>query len=102
MSDAGPRRIFARLILPALGGQPLDAWIEVDPSALLPAGAEPEVLTEAELRQRWACSSRTLKRLRDRAVLPCFKAGRRPTYRLADVRTVEAGTASRAARRGAR
>lgn len=79
------------------GGEPIPVEIELDPAAL--AAPAPETVSDRELVERWRCSARTVARLRDRGLLHGRKIGRRWHFPLADVRRLESGGGSRAARR---
>jgi hypothetical protein len=78
-----------RLRIPALGGIELVGEIEL-PDSLASRPEAPADLTDSDLRARWRCSARTVKRLRDAKRLPYYEL--RPRlfrYRLADVEAFE-------------
>ena len=73
-----------------VGGATFEALVEVPDDILRPAPAESDAFDNAELCERWRCSSRTLGRLRDAGRLPFSKPSpRKFLYRRADVEALE-------------
>jgi hypothetical protein len=85
------------LRVPGLG---LELPVEVDLAPVLPPPRDEETVAEAQLAERWQCSRRTLKRLRDQRRLPYQQPSpRKFLYRLEDVRAYEAANHRGVARR---
>jgi hypothetical protein len=84
------------LSVPALGiSVPVE--VEIEPAAPPPT---PDVLDDRQLRERWRCSARTTKRLRDQHRLRYVQpSARKFVYRLEDVVEYEAGCTRGVARR---
>ena len=81
-------RLPVRLRIPALGD--LEIIGELELPADLIGTQQPAHLTDSELCDRWQCSSRSLKRLRDQRKLPYLQpTARRVLYSIADVERFE-------------
>lgn len=91
-------RYSGTLRIPGLG---VELPVEVDLELAEAPPAQDASMDEAALRERWGgASPRTIKRLRDRGVLPYMQVSpRKYRYRLEDVRAYEAARHRGVARR---